>query len=115
MGADRMTTGRDIARAAQDTSAALARLQQQQGTGISQLYGDIGSNLQGIMANAGATAANQINAAAANRVNAAQNMGANAAALIGGVPQRGQGYLQAIGDAAAGIGTAVGGFKMARG
>tara|TARA_B100000214_G_scaffold328866_1_gene268280 strand:+ start:24309 stop:26399 length:2091 start_codon:yes stop_codon:yes gene_type:complete len=113
MGADRMTTGRDIARTAQDTSAALARLQQQQGTGISQLYGDIGSNLQGIMANAGATAANQINAAAANRVNAAQNMGANAAALIGGVPQRGQGYLQAIGDAAAGVGTAVGGFKMA--
>ena len=108
MGADRMTTGRDIARAAQDTSAALARLQQQQGTGISQLYGDIGSNLQGIMANAGATAANQINAAAANRVNAAQNMGANAAALIGGVPQRGQGYLQAIGDAAGGVGTAVG-------
>ena len=115
MGADRMTTGRDIARTAQDTSAALARLQQQQGTGISQLYGDIGSNLQGIMANAGATTANQINAAAANRVNAAQNMGANAAALIGGVPQRGQGYLQAIGDAAAGVGTAVGGFKMARG
>ncbi len=115
MGADRMTTGRDIARTAQDTSSALARLQQQQGTGISQLYGDIGSNLQGIMANAGATTANQINAAAANRVNAAQNMGANAAALIGGVPQRGQGYLQAIGDAAAGVGTAVGGFKMARG
>lgn len=112
MGADRMTTGRDIARTAQDTSAALARLQQQQGTGISQLYGDIGSNLQGIMANAGATTANQINAAAANRVNAAQNMGANAAALIGGVPQRGQGYLQAIGDAAAGVGTAVAGFKQ---
>ena len=110
MGADRMTTGRDIARTAQDTSAALARLQQQQGTGISQLYGDIGSNLQGIMANAGATTANQINAAAANRVNAAQNMGANAAALIGGVPQRGQGYLETIGKTAGGVGTAMAAF-----
>ena len=107
MGADRMGTGRDIARTAQDTSAALARLQQQQGTGISQLYGDIGSNLQGIMANAGATTANQINAAAANRVNAAQNMGANAAALIGGVPQRGKGIIGQIADAAGGAGTAM--------
>ena len=102
----RTRTGEQLAGAIGSQTSALARLQELQGSNVSSLLGAGGTNLASLLQGGAGQQGQSLQALANLLANIGQGAGAVDMAGIPGVTQT-QGALGQIGEAAAGIGTAM--------
>jgi len=103
--------GQDIANNGYNTTSALAQLANQQGSGLSDLYGSGTGNIANLLAGAGGAQADSYSNLATLLTNIANGTQGNfvAASQIPGVQNR-DGMLSGIGQAAEGVGLGMSGY-----